>query len=69
MQAYFGNPIMPGTLGEPIGRIKSLLTLNLRLHTRQGRLNETSTYASLKKILKNSKQMECAFLPFYKKTL
>ena len=28
MQAYFGNLIMPGTLGEPIGGIKGLLTLN-----------------------------------------
>jgi hypothetical protein len=35
MQAYFGNPVMPGTLGKPIEGIKGLLTFNSRMHTRQ----------------------------------
>ena len=49
MHAYFGNPIMPGTLGKPTGVIKGLLTYKFYFKNAfETRLHEINTYGTLK---------------------
>jgi hypothetical protein len=61
MHAYFGNPIIPGTLGNPTEGIKGLLTFN----SRPRRLNETNTWFNEKHLEESNQTKGVCFLGHY----